>query len=271
MKPIKRTLSEKRRLKKALILYERYGYSARKCARETDLPKDWVLAEIKKAGIFISKDLSFNEDYFEKIDTEDKAYWLGFILADGSVHKDKKCLDISIKGSDIDHLNKLKRAIEFKGEVKTRNIHLKGKTYKACRLTVYSGKLLEDLSKYGVVDNKTFNITYPDIPLKYDKAFMRGYVDGDGSLYSYMRKDCITPTFCFSVLGTVEFLATFQSKVMEALDLREVKIYEHGSIYEYKKAFGQALTIAKWLYEGSSIYLDRKYRVLNEYCRLYQK
>jgi hypothetical protein len=44
---------------------------------------------------------NFNEDYFESIDTEDKAYFLGFIVADGSVSDDTNTIKIIQKETDI--------------------------------------------------------------------------------------------------------------------------------------------------------------------------
>ena len=45
-----------------------------------------------------------NYDYFKEIDTEDKSYWLGFLYADGSVRKNTNTVELSLKGSDIEHL-----------------------------------------------------------------------------------------------------------------------------------------------------------------------
>lgn len=271
-KPKKRTEQELAKLDKALTLYKE-GLSARACAREVGLPKDWVLAEIHKAGIFREVDLSFNENYFEKIDSEDKAYWLGFISADGSIHKKKKCLDISLSIVDIDHLEKFKESIEFKGEVKTKTITLKGKEYKSCRMSIYSAKLIEDLAKYGVVARKTLDFEYPDIPKEWDRDFIRGYSDGDGSIYVYNRKHSINPVFNYTLLGTEKFLSTVQEKFIEYVGVTEVGIYDHykSEVKEYKKAFNQALRIVEWLYKDSSVYLDRKVKLYNDYCRLYQK
>ena len=271
-KPKKRTEQELAKLDKALALYKE-GLSARACAREVGLPKDWVLAEIHKAGIFREVDLSFDENYFENIDSEDKAYWLGFISADGSIHKEKKCLDISLSIVDIDHLEKFKKSIGFKGEIKTRYITLKGKEYKSCRMTIYSEKLIEDLAKYGVVERKTFGFEYPDIPKEWDRDFIRGYSDGDGSIYVYNRKHSVNPVFNYTLLGTENFLRTVQEKFIKYVGVTEVKIYDHykSEVKEYKKSFNQALQIVEWLYKNSSVYMDRKVKLYNDYCRLYQK
>jgi hypothetical protein len=64
-----------------------------------------------------NKKYNFNENYFEKIDTEEKAYWLGFITADGSINlgygKQKFYqLHINLKGGDYSHLEKFQKAIE---------------------------------------------------------------------------------------------------------------------------------------------------------------
>lgn len=121
-----------------------------------------------------------NENYFEKIDTEAKAYFLGFIFADGSIFrsnsKDSYVLELGIHIKDLYILEK------FKTEVcPSHKIYFKKE---ACVLSIGSKKIAESLIKFGITPNKSHNIflifNIDMIPNTLIRHFIRGYFDGDG-------------------------------------------------------------------------------------------
>jgi len=67
----------------------------------------------------MGKKANIKSDIFDNIDTEEKAYWLGFIYADGNISDMESYLrksgkyvyrmEVSLKADDIDHLNKLNK------------------------------------------------------------------------------------------------------------------------------------------------------------------
>lgn len=141
---------------------------------------------------------NYNDTIFEIIDTEEKAYWLGFLYADGNVtkrlikkenRKDKFSyqLELSLAEVDKDHLIKFGRFMfqDFNEEknLKKKIIKLKEKEYIAYKITINSKKIVEDLIKLGCVPKKSLILTYPteeQIPFKLQHHFIRGYFDGDG-------------------------------------------------------------------------------------------
>jgi hypothetical protein len=118
----------------------------------------------------------FNVDYFEKIDTEDKAYFLGFIIADGNIGENSNSISIIQKDPYI--LYEFKKYIEFSGD-----IYLPYKNRNICTINFSSSKTKNDLSKLGVFSNKTYTIKYPDIPEELQNHFIRGVFDGDGCIF----------------------------------------------------------------------------------------
>lgn len=122
----------------------------------------------------------FNESYFEFIDSEDKAYFLGFIYADGCLRYDEiksyYYLTIKIHPKDVHILYSFIRCIN--GDFSVRH----DKNRNIVELTLTGKKITKGLIKQGVYQNKTFTIKYPNIPIEFERHFIRGYFDGDGCI-----------------------------------------------------------------------------------------
>lgn len=208
---------------------------------------------------------SFNIHYFDEIDTEEKAYWLGFLFADGSVTRYKNSYDIelSLKIEDKGHVEKFAKAL---GKEYVNN----NSTYRS-RCIVGSKHMFNILCSYGCTPRKSLTLKFPDTSIFKDESlirhFIRGYVDGDGCL-SFANKEHTKANV--SILGTEDFLNGIQ------------KIYKSSKNYslnnknnEITKVLGfygkQGYEFAKFLYEDSTVYLDRKYEKYKQYCRLYQE
>ncbi|MGZ9868126.1 LAGLIDADG family homing endonuclease [Priestia endophytica] len=132
--------------------------------------------------------LSYNENYFEEIDTPEKAYWLGFMYTDGYVTTNNRW-GVTLGIKDIDHLKKFTDAFNCNINLKTRKRLSKfeetlGKEYEECSFVINNSKMHSDLISKGVISNKTKTMTFPSsdiIPNKFTNHFIRGLFDGDGS------------------------------------------------------------------------------------------
>lgn len=124
-----------------------------------------------------------NIDYFEKIDTEEKAYWLGFIYTDGYISPKLNALRIEIKSTDYLHLQKF--ANIFGRKVYYANRTLGDKTFTSCYVSIYSKKIIKDLNNLGIVNKKSDKDVYnffEYIPKRLMRHFIRGVFDGDGTI-----------------------------------------------------------------------------------------
>jgi hypothetical protein len=120
--------------------------------------------------------LTRNKGFFQSIDTPEKAYWLGFLLADGSIDKTNVC--IKLQEQDRDHLAKFTKALD--SVVKVQELHQKGRTY--YKVALASSEMVDDLARLGIIPNKTF-VVNPPIEAIHDSLqhhFWRGVIDGDG-------------------------------------------------------------------------------------------
>lgn len=135
--------------------------------------------------------------------SEDMAYVLGFITADGYIRnvKRSKYLRIKIKESDIDILNYIKKVINYSGEILHKQAIRKGKTNYSVILQINSTKLVEQLYKYGLIQNKTGKECLPNIPDKFKPDYLRGLFDGDG----YVNHSADTRRFGIAS-ANIEFL-----------------------------------------------------------------
>lgn len=211
-------------------------------------------------------DLNFS--YFKKIDSEEKAYILGLLYADGC--NMKTGFNITLQEGDKDILEKVKHAIGYESELslKIRN----EKNWKNClSLTIYSVEIAKDLVQLGCPPNKSLILKFPtegQVPRYLWKPFIRGYFDGDGSIfYSKNWYAC----FC----GTKEFLGSIQDFLYTELDFIPVKLLKckpDNSCNNYQFRVGgnkKALTFFNWLYNDSSIYLERKFKKYQEFIKYY--
>jgi hypothetical protein len=198
-----------------------------------------------------------NEYYFNKIDTEEKAYWLGFLYADGCVHSGNN--EISINITDKEHVEKFKKAI---GAINHKITETDDKRWKnAKRLYQFSIKdkqLHQDLEKWGCIPDKTFLIEkFPNIPRDYISHFIRGYFDGDGSLHYLQGTNNYRISF---TSGSSKFLEEIR-KELDVTNISISKQKDSNTYYFQISGRKQVIRILNYLYENSTkeTRLDRKY------------
>lgn len=211
--------------------------------------------------------LKFNEHIFDCIDTEEKAYWLGFIFADGSIRsklhskKSPYTFELSLKGSDVQHLYKFNEFMEYKGDnVKLSKSKLKEKEFLRCRWIITNKHLWETLNAYGCIPKKSLVLNFPNKEIFKDESlirhFIRGYFDGDGSISRYISTNTVTPHI--SIIGTLSFLEEIDKySRIESIKRHDKRHNQNTYSNEYSKENG--LNFINYLYLESSIYLNRKY------------
>ena len=197
---------------------------------------------------------SFN-NYFETIDTPDKAYYLGLIVADGSLidfGKDKgyekKTLSLELTESDSYIIDKFLKYSGIKCKIYSNNKSTKS-------IKVNSSKIYDDLVNLKVYPNKSYIGTcFPDISKELYSHFIRGYFDGDGiaNKHGYIG-------FC----GSLELLTDIKKHLIKELKLNDVKITynkQNGIYYVQWSAKENCKTLFNYLYKDKNdLYLTRKY------------
>jgi hypothetical protein len=200
-----------------------------------------------------------DDNLFEKIDCEEKAYILGFVAADGYISPEGKVI-ISIHPKDTDILEKIRDFV-----CKDIPIQVNGK---CVRLLIARKKIAEDMSKHLKIEfgkAKSFTIKYPDIAKNLDKDFIRGYFDGDGHITTNLEKRHIFYSGFTS--GSRDMLEAIVAKY------EPTKIMKHRTKHAwYIKFYSRhGIRFAHYIYKDAKIYLARKYNLYLEWKNIFNK
>lgn len=252
--------------------YLETGISLTKMSEKYGTTRHILTNRFKKLGIDIvnrQNEVKFCETIFDSIDTEEKAYWLGFIFADGYIssykeakEKSRYMLEISLKGSDKPHLDKFNEFVKHKNKqmVKISDAKCGDIVTTRCRWFVANKHLWTVLESYGCVPNKSLVLKFPSEEIFKDKSlirhFIRGYFDGDGCFSRNLHKLIVSPNA--SILGTPEFL----DKVEEYSNISGRRELHSNGITEYIwYRLDETVKFINYIYSNANIYLERKYKL----------
>jgi hypothetical protein len=254
-------LMETKLSKKLLDIYDNVVSDYQKGEYCKDLAKKYSVDEhsiykiLNKAGIkrqtgYHSK---CNENYFEKIDTPDKAYLLGFITADGAVVNE--VLSIEIQNDDIDLLLYAKQQINPDATITP----CKGRN--TSKVTFGAKQIGRDLAKYGIVQNKSKIIKKVPkelIPRELLKFYFRGLIDGDGCVLQNGRLNIYS--------GSRDFIEDVQNILIEEVQLTPLSIYEGTTYFISWSSKIDKEKLFHYLYDD----LDKCFYYKRKYKRLYE-
>lgn len=237
-----------------------------------DMTNSGIAYLLKKEGIkirqiqgFCNKKYKINESYFERIDTEDKAYFLGLLYADGCNHGEG--FRISLQEPDGYILSILKQKIDYNGPIKFCN---KKKTahQNQILLDIYSSKISADLSNLGCFNKKSLTLKFPtneQVPKYLLHHFIRGCFDGDGCL-SIDRKRMGHNMISF--VSSKIFIPEF-SKLLLNLGIENM-YYNMRNVQSLKIKSRGKIKFLDWIYKDATIYLFRKFEKQLEIREYYE-
>ncbi len=218
---------------------------------------------------------TFDETFFDSIDSEEKAYFLGFLYADGCLLPDKNhSIRINLHAKDKEILERFKELLHS-----TYPLYAFRTLNQFC-LQVSSEHMWNRLKELGCIPRKTLKLTYPRwLRSDLQKHFIRGYFDGDGTLGMYpqssdlRRNQKVSPKIAASLLGTKKFCSGLAAVLTRDTGIRPT-IYrtDKGNGVVCKLGVGGPRLTLKWmryLYDDATIYLSRKharYEQIRAYC-----
>lgn len=160
------------------------------------------------------------DDTFAQIDTPEKAYWLGFLYADGNVYRGpmgtRHIVQLCLAARDVTHVERFRA---FLGS-ETRPLYSEHGG-DAVRFIVDNERLASDLIRLGCTPRKSLTLQFPteeQVPVQYRSSFILGYFDGDGSIYVSGDK------WMWQVVGTHAFNRGVQNELVTMAGLSRTKL-----------------------------------------------
>lgn len=204
---------------------------------------------------------TLDETFFEKIDTKEKAYVFGLLMADGCNFRknpNNLCVKLELQERDKDIIIKVKDILKFTGVLYFKDKNSKNKEHQnTWTLAIYSKKLSDDLYKLGMLDNKSLTKEFPTcVPEQFMSHFVRGYFDGNGSI-SLRASTNLPTTSITSNFGMIEDL----KKIYNNLNIKfnfspKNKVYD---IFVYGHNYNRILR--EYLYkDADDLYIERKHK-----------
>lgn len=206
-----------------------------------------------------------DERYFAKINSHEKAYYLGLLTTDGCVFwvNDKRAVvTITLKSEDRYILKGWMEAIKCNRKI----VHNEDDTYTA---TVTSTAMVKDLEKYNVYPNSSTTQEFShDIPTKYLPDYYRGLLDGDGSYGYYPRpKRNVHRKIIRMCSGSKKFMREFIETLSEEIDITESSIQYTERDHTYVCGWttnDDMWALIKFIYSTDGPYMIRKKKIADK-------
>lgn len=214
---------------------------------------------------------NMKEHFFQEINEEAKAYFLGLLISDGNVFKDntgrQASISITLDLKDEYMLEKFKEVLQANTSV--------GHDGRGCgQIAVRSNIMAEDLAKYGVVPRKSYNTYLPLISKEMMPHLIRGIFDGDGSIMAKPNPSndghnrfLHSISFC----GTHQLMVDISNYILENLGIKTtVYDYKDRNLSELKiQNIDNIAKFGYWIYRNSTIFLNRKKDIFNDFLKHY--
>jgi hypothetical protein len=216
-----------------------------------------------------------NHNYFSEPLDEERAYWIGFLLADGYVTKPRvhntpthrrgsaPTVGLDLSTVDVKHVERFRDALQSNHPIKCRvnsSEYSKGR-HSLARLVINSQLLADALARYGVVPNKTAICVAPELPAQLRRHMYRGYFDGDGGLCIHQIRKW--PSASLDIIGTTAFLRTMAEwlELNAGANPHKPLASSLSKVVDHLRYGGmrQVSDILHLLYDDATIYLNRKY------------
>lgn len=254
------------------------GLSEEKVGQKVNLCRKTVRNILKSNNITIKNNseyrkYSINENYFDNIDSPNKAYILGLLYADGNVGLNNYIIQLALQSRDIDILNKIKEELNIDCVLYFDERSKKDKNHQDIYSLSFKNKHMhESLCKLGVIPRKTHVLKYPKfLDDNLHRHFLRGYMDGDGCIHGTELKSG-RRSRAVDLAGTEDFCTRAKEIIEKFLNINCCILISNQDHPSTKKlvisGIYQSKIFLDWIYEDADMFLTRKY---NTYIEKYVK
>lgn len=247
----------------------KFSISKKQC---NQILKNFNIKTIPQRGGRFLRKYTLNEHYFDIIDTEEKAYFLGLLYADGYNYEKSGEVEISLQEKDKYILEKFNKALESTRPLQFIENSLKNAKWKNIYRLCISSKILSNrIKELGCPQRKSLILDFPNknqVPSFLLRHFIRGYFDGDGTVGIYHLKNNYINVDC-SFICNLEFANKFNNFIFNKLNYN-FNIYKNKRTCEKPtrtcglSSRKKILIFLEWLYKDTNLFLMRKYSIFLE-------
>jgi len=254
-----------------IIMYKTGKYNYKQIANHFNRHLSSIAKLLNKRG-FIAKSQSelqrkykVDESFFDEIDTEDKAYFLGLLYADGCNNVNNYEITLCLEYSDLHIIKSFLKSIKSGHPIVKFSRLTNGVIKEYCRISIGSKRLSLSLENLGCMQTKTFKIEVPTLlPCNLINHFFRGYFDGDGC-FGINKK--IKSNMLIHITSNKFFLLQLQELLVRFIGLNKTKILQSANknpkigVLCYGGR-NNCIKIRDWMYNDATIFLKRKHKKL---------
>jgi len=212
-----------------------------------------------------------NISFFKEINCEENAYFLGFLYADGNVQINNNAYTVTLKLKSNDQMiiEKFRDIMSPSSSVKITKNKGSENTYSYFRIN--QKEICEQLILLGCIPNKSLILQFPKtIPKDLIKHFLRGYSDGDGSIYRNNFKGKSHANYIWKIVSTKQFCNSVSQILKEELNISCSQSLSRPKTNQITTTLSvggnnQSMKFLDWLYKDATIYLPRKYQKYLEF------
>ena len=250
------------------------GKSMRQIEKEYGVTRQSVAIFLEKNKIKTTKGNHFRKythdySFFKDIDSEEKAYWLGFMFADGYIVDKTRgygedCFGITLHAKDIKTLQDFKKSINATNPI--TDVSRDGRDLR--RIILTSQQTVDDLISHGCVKQKSLILKPPiSVPKNLIHHFIRGFFDGDGSIFwnktAFKKHDTWTaPSYSICITSTKEMIEWIIENTGVGILKKENR--REKTWYLSQSGNNKVRTFCDFIYKDATIFMDRKYKLYKD-------
>lgn len=241
-------------------LYNEEKLGCNRIANKFGLEVSSIYKLLKRRGVkfreYSRKLYTVDENYFDKIDTEEKSYFLGLLYADGCnlPYKGKRYFQLTLHRNDEYLIEAFRKSIKFSGPIKNYP-HLSTSILK-----ISSKKLTIALNNLGCISKKSLVLQFPNnqqVPEHLMNHFIRGYFDGDGCIWITKNNKIIT----VDIVSSIDFCKGLNLYINKKLNINgclNFPVCSKKRFMSLKMSHRKAMKFLKFIYYECNIYMKRK-------------
>jgi hypothetical protein len=243
------------------------GSSQSKIAKMFGLSQQGIGIILSREGVIIRATKAWetvDEHFFDKVDSEEKAYWLYFLAADGYVIDRGSVIGVSLKAEDRMHLGKFAKSIGYSGRILWRREKRKDLPRRdECQLSFKSVIMKKKLEEWGIVQSKSKSLVLRELPVELRRHGMRGLIDADGCLFSD-----VDGKMSISLCGSKMVCGMFRDFLVDGGIGTKAEVMEGDGCHVFSVSSSETKRIVELLYKDANVFLDRKMAIAKEWLGL---